>query len=344
MVVLISDLLDDPASVVRGLKHFQYRGTDVIVFHVLDPDELDFPFDRATRFEDLETGEEIWRCRSWSGTVHDGDRLAHRPVPTRAGRERHRLSAAQHEAAARAGAALVSLGERQAAVNSRTTCNAETAERAEKMDSLRALRVSALIVIDMLSFLSPLFLVGALAAAVPIVLHLLKRAPEPRVRFGAVQLLRRASIERTEKRSVRELLLLALRVAALGLLALAFARPFFASGSAAGSGSATIVALDTSYSMSAPGRFERAQQLAKDAVTRAAAADLVGVVAFSDEADVAVRAVHRSSRGPAGNRSGAGRIWRDELPGGHRCRGQQPGRPPRRNCRRDGSAGERMGR
>jgi uncharacterized protein (DUF58 family) len=59
MVVVISDLLDDPASVVRGLKHFQYRGTDVIVFHVLDPDELNFPFNRATRFEDLETGEEI---------------------------------------------------------------------------------------------------------------------------------------------------------------------------------------------------------------------------------------------------------------------------------------------
>ena len=59
MVVLISDLLDDPASVIRGLKHFQFRGTDVIVFHVLDPDELEFPFERATRFEDLETSEEV---------------------------------------------------------------------------------------------------------------------------------------------------------------------------------------------------------------------------------------------------------------------------------------------
>ena len=59
MVVLISDLLDDPQSVIRGLKHFQYRGTDVIVFHVLDPDELEFPFERATRFEDLETSEQI---------------------------------------------------------------------------------------------------------------------------------------------------------------------------------------------------------------------------------------------------------------------------------------------
>jgi len=59
MVVLISDLLDEPDAVVRGLKHFQFRGADVIVFHVLDPDEIEFPFDRATRFEDLETDEEI---------------------------------------------------------------------------------------------------------------------------------------------------------------------------------------------------------------------------------------------------------------------------------------------
>lgn len=59
MVVLISDLLDDPEAVIRGLKHFQYRGTDVIVFHLLDPDEVEFPFDRATRFEDLETSEEV---------------------------------------------------------------------------------------------------------------------------------------------------------------------------------------------------------------------------------------------------------------------------------------------
>jgi uncharacterized protein (DUF58 family) len=59
MVVLISDLLDDPEAVIRGIRHFHYRGTDVIVFHVLDPDEIEFPFERASRFEDLETGEEV---------------------------------------------------------------------------------------------------------------------------------------------------------------------------------------------------------------------------------------------------------------------------------------------
>ena len=137
------------------------------------------------------------------------------------------------------------------------------------------------------SFLSPLFLAGAAAAAVPLILHLLKREPEPRVKFAAVKLLKAAPVELTERRHLRELLLLALRVAALLLLALAFARPFFASGAAIASNTATIVAIDTSYSLSAPGRIERARQLAKDVVTRAPAGDQIGVLTFSDVADVA---------------------------------------------------------
>ena len=59
MVVLISDLLDDPSRVVDGLRHFRFRGADVIVFHVMDPDELTFPFERAARFRDMEGGEEL---------------------------------------------------------------------------------------------------------------------------------------------------------------------------------------------------------------------------------------------------------------------------------------------
>ena len=51
IVVLISDLLDNPDEIIRGLKHFQFRGIDVIVFHVLDHDEIEFPFDRETSEE-----------------------------------------------------------------------------------------------------------------------------------------------------------------------------------------------------------------------------------------------------------------------------------------------------
>lgn len=141
----------------------------------------------------------------------------------------------------------------------------------------------------MLSFLSPLFLIGATAAAVPIILHLLKREPETRVKFPAVKLLKRAPVEHTEKHRLRELLLLALRVATLALLALAFARPFMPSGAAASTSGLTIVALDTSYSLAAPGRFDRAKRLAAEAIQRAPAGDLVGVVTFADEAQIAAQ-------------------------------------------------------
>ena len=59
MVVVISDLLDDPERVLRGLRHLRFRGADVVVFHVMDHAELTFPFERATRFQDLETDEEV---------------------------------------------------------------------------------------------------------------------------------------------------------------------------------------------------------------------------------------------------------------------------------------------
>jgi Aerotolerance regulator N-terminal/von Willebrand factor type A domain len=139
----------------------------------------------------------------------------------------------------------------------------------------------------MLSFLAPVFLAGAFAAAIPLVLHLLKREPEPRVKFAAVKLLKHAPVEYTQRRHLRELLLLALRIAALVLLALAFARPFFPSGAALASSGTTIVALDTSFSLSAPGRFERARQLAKNAIAKAPTSDNVGVVTFADKAEIA---------------------------------------------------------
>lgn len=59
MSVVISDLLDDPAAVTSGLKHLRFRGTDVIVFHVLDAAELTFPFEEPARFKDVETGTEL---------------------------------------------------------------------------------------------------------------------------------------------------------------------------------------------------------------------------------------------------------------------------------------------
>ena len=109
---------------------------------------------------------------------------------------------------------------------------------------------------------SPLFLARRRwRRRVPIVLHLLKREPEARVRFAAVQAAAaRAGRAHADRRHLRELLLLALRVAALVLLALAFARPFFAVGARRRQPrGVTVVALDTSFSMSAPGRSSNAR-------------------------------------------------------------------------------------
>jgi uncharacterized protein (DUF58 family) len=59
LVVVISDLLDDPESAIEGLRHLKFRGTDVVVFQVLDPHELTFPFSGASRFHDMESADEI---------------------------------------------------------------------------------------------------------------------------------------------------------------------------------------------------------------------------------------------------------------------------------------------
>ena len=59
ILLLISDLYEDPAVVVDSLNLLRHKGNDVIVFHVLDPAELEFPFEGAAHFEDIETGESI---------------------------------------------------------------------------------------------------------------------------------------------------------------------------------------------------------------------------------------------------------------------------------------------
>lgn len=67
LIVLISDLFDDPNKVLLGLKHFRYKRHEVIVFHILDPQELSFDYSSRTRFRDMETGQTIttepWHIR-----------------------------------------------------------------------------------------------------------------------------------------------------------------------------------------------------------------------------------------------------------------------------------------
>ena len=67
LIIIFSDLFDDPNRVMSGLKHFRHKKHEVIVFQILDPLERSFNFRRDARFKDLETGEEIstqpWHIR-----------------------------------------------------------------------------------------------------------------------------------------------------------------------------------------------------------------------------------------------------------------------------------------
>ena len=127
-----------------------------------------------------------------------------------------------------------------------------------------------------LTFLSPLFLIGVIAAAVPILLHLFHRKTEVVIDFPAVSLLKRAPVQQHRRRRLRELLLLALRVVALVLLALSFARPYFSGVVAPDSVPLTVIAVDTSMSMSAPGQMDRARAAATRAVAAAPAITRAG--------------------------------------------------------------------
>ncbi|MFB3852260.1 MAG: VWA domain-containing protein [Vicinamibacterales bacterium] len=138
-----------------------------------------------------------------------------------------------------------------------------------------------------LGFLAPAFLLGALAAAVPVVLHLLQKRPDAVLGFSAVRLLRSAPSRGSRRRRLRNLVVLALRVAALLLLAVSFARPFLSSGAAASSRRPiTVVVLDVSASMSSPGVAERARAAVRRATTTAPGGDLVALVTFADGAAV----------------------------------------------------------
>ncbi|MDD9949625.1 MAG: DUF58 domain-containing protein [candidate division Zixibacteria bacterium] len=59
LVILISDLIDDVEQMMNALMHFRFKGHEVLVFHIVDREELTFPFSETARFDDPETGERI---------------------------------------------------------------------------------------------------------------------------------------------------------------------------------------------------------------------------------------------------------------------------------------------
>jgi len=67
LIILISDMIDDPEKLITGLQHFRHQKHEVILFHIQDKQEEDFKFKRETEFIDSETNEKIivnpWQIR-----------------------------------------------------------------------------------------------------------------------------------------------------------------------------------------------------------------------------------------------------------------------------------------
>jgi hypothetical protein len=104
-----------------------------------------------------------------------------------------------------------------------------------------------------MSFLTPAFFVALGAIAIPILIHLIQRERKRVVMFPSLMFLQRIPYQSVRRRRIRHWLLLAMRVAAIALIVLAFARPFFQQGALAAAAVAgareVVILLDQSASM-----------------------------------------------------------------------------------------------
>ncbi|HSL72640.1 MAG TPA: BatA and WFA domain-containing protein [Longimicrobiales bacterium] len=144
-----------------------------------------------------------------------------------------------------------------------------------------------------MAFLAPLFLIGALAIAIPVIVHLTHKQREDVQRFPSLMFVRQIPFKSTRKQRIRHWFLLLLRAAALILIAAAFARPFLDKPlppPPAGTGARELVILlDRSFSMGYRGRWAAAVAAATEALNSVRGNDRATLVFFDEHAD-AVRA------------------------------------------------------
>ncbi|MBC54667.1 MAG: hypothetical protein CMQ34_12620 [Gammaproteobacteria bacterium] len=137
-----------------------------------------------------------------------------------------------------------------------------------------------------MSFLSPLFLFGLLAAAIPVAIHLIRRENPPKIMFGSLRFLKQTTKKLILFQQIQQWLLLLLRAALICLLVFAFARPLFYQGSIAqlldAEPQSTMLLIDSSLSMQVGGRFAQARQQALQTLDGLSAGDEAGVISFAE--------------------------------------------------------------
>ena len=157
-----------------------------------------------------------------------------------------------------------------------------------------------------MSFLAPLFLLGGLAIALPVIFHLIRRTSKERVPFSSLMFLQPTPPRVTRKSRLENLVLLLLRCLVLLLLALGFARPLLqrpmAAGADAQQGQRLVILVDASASMHRDNLWPDARARAETWLAKAAAPDSVALVAF-DRLPRTLVSFEQWQQTPAGDRA-----------------------------------------
>lgn len=138
-------------------------------------------------------------------------------------------------------------------------------------------------------FLTPLFLLGLLAALIPIAIHLIRKEKPPKVMFSTIRFLKKTSKKLILFQHIQQWLLLLLRSAVIALLVFAFARPLFDQTVARlldADPSSAVIMLDLSMSMRYEDNFERAKDEVNDILDGMTSGDEVALIGFTNSADI----------------------------------------------------------
>ena len=144
-----------------------------------------------------------------------------------------------------------------------------------------------------MSFLNPFFLFGALALAVPVLIHLVRREKSEVVQFSSLMFLLKVPKRSVRQQKLKNLLLMLLRLLILALLVAAFMRPYLTdtplSAAAAGQAQGVVMLLDNSYSMRYGTNFDRLKTEANKRINQLGANDRMSIVVFNNNAIVLAR-------------------------------------------------------
>ena len=151
-----------------------------------------------------------------------------------------------------------------------------------------------------MAFLTPFFLAGLGAIAIPVLIHLIQREKKRVIEFPSLMFVRRIPYQSVRRRRIRHWALLLMRAAAIALIVAAFARPFLRQGTVAaavgGGAREIVILLDRSASMGYGDHWSRAQDAARAVVRSLGAEDRATLVLFDKNAEENMRATSDRTR------------------------------------------------